>query len=340
MTIYDIAREAGVSIATVSRVMNGGKVGKATRIKVQAVLDSCDYQPSQVAKGLATRQSRCVAVMTMDIRDVHHAAIAYEIERTMATAGYSTILCNLGGTPARAGEYLRTLNAQQIIGVFFVGSIFVTPQCREYIAKYVPNIPILFANAVLPLPNAYGVLSDEEDGTYHAVKRLAQAGRRNIAFVNDDETESEEHKLNGYRRAIREYGLTERCYRAERSIEGGQFVTTHILQQDRKHRCYRLFRGYHRRGLPARAAGHRQAHPGRSRRHWLQQQRLLHHLLPAADLHRQQSARDRPRGRQADDPPFKPRIRCGKDHLPALPVGSAGYHPADAVSRRQSRHFL
>ena len=193
MTIYDIAREAGVSIATVSRVMNGGKVGKATRIKVQAVLDSCDYQPSQVAKGLATRQSRCVAVMTMDIRDVHHAAIAYEIERTMATAGYSTILCNLGGTPARAGEYLRTLNAQQIIGVFFVGSIFVTPQCREYIAKYVPNIPILFANAVLPLPNAYGVLSDEEDGTYHAVKR---------------------------------------CYRAERSIEGGQFVTTHILQQD------------------------------------------------------------------------------------------------------------
>lgn len=99
MTIYDIAREAGVSIATVSRVMNGGKVGKATRIKVQAVLDSCDYQPSQVAKGLATRQSRCVAVMTVDIRDVHHAAIAYEIERTMATAGYSTILCNLGGTP-------------------------------------------------------------------------------------------------------------------------------------------------------------------------------------------------------------------------------------------------
>ena len=221
MTIYDIAREAGVSIATVSRVMNGGKVGKATRIKVQAVLDSCDYQPSQVAKGLATRQSRCVAVMTVDIRDVHHAAVAYEIERAMATAGYSTILCNLGGNPARASEYLRTLNAQQIIGVFFVGSIFVTPQCREYIAKYAPNIPILFANAVLPLPNAYGVLSDEEDGTYHAVKRLAQAGRHNIAFVNDDETESEEHKLNGYRRAIQEYGLSERCYRAERSIEGG-----------------------------------------------------------------------------------------------------------------------
>ena len=145
MTIYDVAREAGVSIATVSRVLNGGKVGDSTRAKVQDVLDRCDYHPSQVAQGLATRQSKCVAVMTVDIRDVHHAAIAYEIERTMATAGYSTILCNLGGTPARAGEYMRTLNAQQIIGVFFVGSVFVTPQCREYIAKYIPDIPILFA---------------------------------------------------------------------------------------------------------------------------------------------------------------------------------------------------
>ena len=51
MTIYDIAREAGVSIATVSRVMNGGKVGKATRIKVQAVLDSCDSQPGSERSG-------------------------------------------------------------------------------------------------------------------------------------------------------------------------------------------------------------------------------------------------------------------------------------------------
>ena len=105
MTIYDIAREAGVSIATGSRVLNGGKVGEATRAKVQDVLDRNDYQPSRVAQGLATRQSKCVAVMTVDIRDVHHAAIAYEIERTMAAAGYSTILCNLGGTLARAGDY-------------------------------------------------------------------------------------------------------------------------------------------------------------------------------------------------------------------------------------------
>ena len=101
---------------------------------------------------------------------------------------------------------------------------------------------------------------------------------------------------------------------------GRSVVTTTHPAVGPKHRCYRLFRGYHRRGLPARAAGHRQAHPGRSRRHWLQQQRLLHHLLPQLTSIDNSRARDRPHGRQADDPPFKPRIRCGKDHLPA-PAG-------------------
>lgn len=231
MTIYDIAREAGVSIATVSRVLNGGKVGDATRARVQEVLDRCDYQPSQLAQGLATRQSRCVAVMTVDIRDVHHAAIAYEIEHTMSAAGYSTILCNLGGSPARAAEYLRTLNAQQIIGVFFVGSVFAAPPYPAYIQKYLPEIPILFANAVLPLPNAYGVIAREEEGFCQAVLQLARAGRRHIAFVNDDDTVSEHYKLAGYSRAMQECALPEHRFRAERSIEGGRFVTARILQQ-------------------------------------------------------------------------------------------------------------
>ena len=72
MTIYDIARKAGVSIATVSRVLNGGNVKEETRNKVQQVLDTCDYHPSQVAQGLANRQTRRVAVMTLDIRDAEH----------------------------------------------------------------------------------------------------------------------------------------------------------------------------------------------------------------------------------------------------------------------------
>lgn len=231
MTIYDIAREAGVSIATVSRVLNGGSVSEATREKVQQVLQKCDYQPSQVAQGLATRQSKCVAIMTVDIRDVHHAAIAYVVERTMASAGYSTILCNLGGEPSRAGEYLRSLSAQQIVGVFFIGSVFVTPVCQDYITRYISDVPILFTNAVLPLKNAYGVLADERQGTYQAITRLCQAGRRRIGMVTDSETSSEHNKLEGYLQAMRDCGLEPLCFHTERSMEGGRIITETMLQE-------------------------------------------------------------------------------------------------------------
>lgn len=230
MTIYDIAREAGVSIATVSRVLNGGTVSEATRQKVQAVLERCDYQPSQVAQGLATRQTKSVAIMTVDIRDVHHASIAYVVERTMASAGYSSILCNLGGEPSRAGEYLRTLSAQQIVGVFFIGSIFVTPVCQDYITRYISQIPAIFTNAILPLPNAYGILADERQGTYDAITRLYRAGRRRIGMVTDSETSSEHHKLEGYLQAARDCGLEPLCFHTERSMTGGQLITRRMMQ--------------------------------------------------------------------------------------------------------------
>ena len=229
MTIYDIARKAGVSIATVSRVLNGGNVKEETRNKVQQVLDTCDYHPSQVAQGLANRQTRRVAVMTLDIRDVHHAAIAYEIERAMADAGYSTVLCNLGSDTTCVENALRGLRGQQFDGVFFIGSVFAMPVYSRCITRYITDIPILLTNAVLPQSNVYGVLADEAGAFCKAAKKLYHAGRRDIAFVMDGETRSERSKLDGYARAMAQCGLQLSIFRAERSVEGGRLAMEHIL---------------------------------------------------------------------------------------------------------------
>ena len=229
MTIYDIARKAGVSIATVSCVLNGGNVKEETRNKVQQVLDTCDYHPSQVAQGLANRQTRRVAVMTLDIRDVHHAAIAYEIERAMADAGYSTVLCNLGSDTTCVENALRGLRGQQFDGVFFIGSVFAMPVYSRYITRYITDIPILLTNAVLPQSNVYGVLADEAGAFCKAAKKLYHAGRRDIAFVMDGETRSERSKLDGYARAMAQCDLQLSIFRAERSVEGGRLAMEHIL---------------------------------------------------------------------------------------------------------------
>ncbi len=110
MNIYDIAREAGVSIATVSRVLNHKDIVRAdTRAKVEKVLKRCNYAPSAIAQGMVSKSLHTVAVLTVDIRDSHYARTAYTIEREFGRRGYEVILCNTGGDRA---ETLRTLQGR------------------------------------------------------------------------------------------------------------------------------------------------------------------------------------------------------------------------------------
>ena len=123
MNIYDIAREAGVSIATVSRVLNHKDTVRAdTRAKVEKVLKRCNYAPSAIAQGMVSKSLHTVAVLTVDIRDSHYARTAYTIEREFGRRGYEVILCNTGGDRA---ETLRTLQAvaqKQVDGLILLGA--------------------------------------------------------------------------------------------------------------------------------------------------------------------------------------------------------------------------
>ena len=123
MNIYDIAREAGVSIATVSRVLDHKDTVRAdTRAKVEKVLKRCNYAPSAIAQGMVSKSLHTVAVLTVDIRDSHYARTAYTIEREFGRRGYEVILCNTGGDRA---ETLRTLQAvaqKQVDGLILLGA--------------------------------------------------------------------------------------------------------------------------------------------------------------------------------------------------------------------------
>lgn len=88
MNIYDIAKEAGVSISTVSRVMNNkGNVNAATRKKVEAILDKHDYTPSAIARGMVSKTMKTVAVLTVDIRVPHMRELFIQLNGSLATEG-------------------------------------------------------------------------------------------------------------------------------------------------------------------------------------------------------------------------------------------------------------
>ena len=93
MNIYDIAKEAGVSISTVSRVMNHkGNVNPETRKKVEEILEKNNYTPSAIARGMVSKSMKTVSVLTVDIRVPHYARTAYTIEREFSRRGYEVSL--------------------------------------------------------------------------------------------------------------------------------------------------------------------------------------------------------------------------------------------------------
>ena len=93
MNIYDIAKEAGVSISTVSRVLNNkGNVNEQTRKKVEEVLKKNNYTPSAIARGMVSKSMRTIAVLTVDIRVPHYATTAYIIERECSKKGYEVLM--------------------------------------------------------------------------------------------------------------------------------------------------------------------------------------------------------------------------------------------------------
>ena len=208
MNIYDIAREAGVSIATVSRVLNHKDTVRAdTRAKVEKVLKRCSYAPSAIAQGMVSKSLHTVAVLTVDIRDSHYARTAYTIEREFGRRGYEVILCNTGGDRA---ETLRTLQAvaqKQVDGLILVGSIFNTICQGAEMENLLRKMPVVLANGTLALPDAYSVMVDDCRGVEMAVEHLVKTGRRNLYYIKDKSTDSAAAKAKGFLSGMAAAGL-------------------------------------------------------------------------------------------------------------------------------------
>ena len=123
ITIYDVAREAAVSMATVSRVVNGNpNVKPATRKKVLEVIDRLDYRPNAVARGLASKKTTTVGVIIPDVTNVYFSSLARGIDDVAAMYKYNIILANSDGNEQKEIQMLNTLLAKQVDGIIFMGN--------------------------------------------------------------------------------------------------------------------------------------------------------------------------------------------------------------------------
>ncbi|WP_378954539.1 LacI family DNA-binding transcriptional regulator [Pelosinus sp. sgz500959] len=208
MNIYDIAREAGVSITTVSRVINNKEnISDKTKLKVESILKKHNYTPNAFARGLMSSSIKSIGVITVDIRKQHYAHTAFTIEQDFSKLGYSVILCNTGGKTTESINYFKMLMEKKVDGIILIGSIFNDQKVKKYVSKYVKNIPIVLANGHLDVDNGYSVLVDDFDGIYRCVEYLHKKQHTKIVYIKDMETYSAERKKEGFIAGMNQYGL-------------------------------------------------------------------------------------------------------------------------------------
>ncbi|WP_419159236.1 catabolite control protein A [Rossellomorea sp. BNER] len=202
VTIYDVAREANVSMATVSRVVNGNpNVKPATRKKVLEVIERLGYRPNAVARGLASKKTTTVGVIIPDISNIFFAELARGIEDIATMYKYNIILSNSDQNKDKELHLLNTMLGKQVDGIVFMGGHITDEHVKEFERS---PVPIVLAGTVEESHTVPSVNIDYQAAAYDAVKELVNKGHEKIAYVSGPfhDTINIKSKLEGYKQAL------------------------------------------------------------------------------------------------------------------------------------------
>ncbi|MDR7434127.1 MAG: LacI family DNA-binding transcriptional regulator [Armatimonadota bacterium] len=232
-TIRDVARKAGVSVATVSRVVNESahKVREETRQRVLEAIQALGYQPNDVARGLKKRTSHTIGLIVPDISNPFYPAIARGIEDVANAHGYAIVLCNTYEDLAKEREYLSLLRRRWVDGLIFATSGVNTKHLQWLRGHRVPVV--LVARDVEGL-EIDAVLVDNFRGAYLAVQHLIGLGHRRIGFIGGPSTlHVSQERRRGYLQALDDAGIApDPAYSVEGNFraEGGDSAMQKLLQ--------------------------------------------------------------------------------------------------------------
>ena len=204
MNIYDISQKAGVSIATVSRVINNSSnVSEKTKQRVLKIIKESNYTPNVFARGLGKKSMQTVGILCTDSSDLYIAQAVYFLERELRTKGYNSILCCTGYQLKDKQSSLKLLLSKQTDALILIGSSYIEEKESdvEYIKNAAKQLPIILLNGHMEGKNIYSILCDDYSATKDATLKLMDNGKKDILFLYRASTYSGKQKLRGYRDA-------------------------------------------------------------------------------------------------------------------------------------------
>lgn len=214
-TIKDVAKAAGVSSATVSRVFAGNyPVADSTRTRVIAAADSLNYVMNTHARGLAGAGPGTVAFLLDDVRGAGFADAAYGVEQMARRLGRLSVVCVTDGDPGREWDMLQMMREQQAEAIILIGSVVDTPEYQRRMSSFALSLHasgsalVFCGRPALHDPAPIIVVDyDNEGGAYSITSHLLSQGHRRILMLAGDPARSTtKSRVTGYRRAVADFG--------------------------------------------------------------------------------------------------------------------------------------
>lgn len=223
LNIYDIAAKSGVSIATVSRVLNNSPDVRAqTRERVLRVMQEEGFVPNSFARGLSRGSMSMVGILCTNIRDAFYTNAVGYIEQHLREKNMHTVLRCTGTDMESKKQALEYMVQQNVDAVFLIGSAFQGDADNAHIAAAAQQIPVIILNGYVELPGVYCVTSDERGAIRDLVQLLNRLHRSQILFLHDSLTYSGRQKIAGYEEGHRLCGLpvdASRVVQVERQLD-------------------------------------------------------------------------------------------------------------------------
>lgn len=231
-TIVDVARQAGVSIATVSRVIHGSPLVNAqTRTRVEQAMAELKYAPNAVARGLVTRRTQAIGLVITSMADPFFPPIVQGVEESALHRGYSVLLSTSNNDPDRELAVVRLLNERRVDAVIVassrVGGLYLSHRGH--------SIPLVLINNEQSGAYTYSVGTDDVGGGYSAGRYLLGLGHRRIGYIHGPlEKQSTHDRCHGFTRALQESGVgpdPALITTADGQAQGGQQAMLALLGQ-------------------------------------------------------------------------------------------------------------
>lgn len=208
ITIADVARKAGVSKSTVSRILNGNYEQNTQRTidKVLKVIEEMDFQPNALAKGLKSNKTNIIGIVLSNLKNPFWASVLEGVEDECRSSGFNLMICNSNENPSVERDHIKSFQLKQVEGIIINTTLGNEDIYKDFSEK---NFPFVTINRKIPNTDVNGVFMDNIEGAKIAVQHFIDNGLREIAiFIYPTKGVSpREERLEGYRRALQDNSL-------------------------------------------------------------------------------------------------------------------------------------